>query len=378
MPSAMSPETSEPLKLNPLLRIQFDEPVLCELLLENKTLELPDVRYVELLGQLGEPRSASEAARLASQTLGVTDEGGAAIIEDLRTNGVLVPASREHPLAPAIQHWIDRGWLEGLLLHLKTRNVEYLDDNQEAQQEIAAQMAEQIRQEGLPEFWKRYEGKPETALPAPGALPGGQSLQDVLLRRRSNEGASEASIPLDTLSTLLHHANIELVRLRSSAEQSVAADPTVLLRSAYSALETYVVVHAVEGLAPGIYHYDPKRHLLVQLKTGTFRQEVRTIAAGQPRAAQGAVTLMITAVWKRYMFRYRYPRAFRTLLTNVAELGQKYLLLATAFRFAMFFSPNLIFKDADALLGLNNYEEGTLYEISIGQQLSPERSDGRK
>jgi SagB-type dehydrogenase family enzyme len=61
------------------------------------------------------------------------------------------------------------------------------------------------------------------------------------------------------------------------------------LRAAPSAgalcpVETYLVVHSVEGIEPGVYHYAVETHELDQLQVGDFR-------AGGARAALDATVL---------------------------------------------------------------------------------------
>src|SRR5262249_1963267 len=149
---------------------------------------------------------------------------------------------------------------------------------------------------------------------------------------------------LAQLSTLLHHANIETLRLRLETVAKMTEQPEVAFNSAFSALETYVVAHDVENVAQGLYHYYPRNHRLVCVRAGQLRDEVTEMCIGQARAGNGAITLLITAVWERYTFRYRHGRAYRTLLINVSELAQKYLVLATALRFSTFLTPNFVYE----------------------------------
>ena len=60
--------------------------------------------------------------------------------------------------------------------------------------------------------------------------------------------------------------------------------PTAPSVRALYPVETYLVVHSVEGIEPGVYHYAFETHELDQLQVGDFR-------AGVARAALDATVL---------------------------------------------------------------------------------------
>lgn len=142
--------------------------------------------------------------------------------------------------------------------------------------------------------------------------------------------------------------------------------PATLLHSAFCATETYVFAFDVAGLNPGLYHYDPREAGLTELRTGLLRGEIAAICVGQERPSQAACVFAITAVFDRYMYRYRHNRAYRSLLINVGELGQKYILTSTAFGLSTFLTP--LFEDelADAVLGIEPYAEALLEVVAVG------------
>ena len=77
------------------------------------------------------------------------------------------------------------------------------------------------------------------------------------------------------------------------------------LRTAPSAralypVETYLVVHSVEGIEPGVYHYAVERHELDQLKVGDFRAEAAKAALDQKIAYRANVVFVWTAVFHHY------------------------------------------------------------------------------
>ncbi len=156
------------------------------------------------------------------------------------------------------------------------------------------------------------------------------------------------------------------MRLRNAVEEQIQDRPEVLLDSAFSALETYFFAFSIEGLPNGIYHYDLRSHSVSLLREGLFRDEVARMCIGQRKPGSGSCTFLISAVFERYMYRYRHPRAYRNLLINVSEFAHRYILLSTALGLSTFMTPALQDEQADALLGVNGYEEAPLYVVAIG------------
>jgi len=352
--------------LNPFFRLNLKKPITCDLFLTGNTVELPTEHYVPLLAALDRALAIDTAARKAADVLSISVAEGKAVVEDLMAAEILVPEERQFPELPAVHHWIDRGWLEALMLHLRTRNLEFVDDVTDAEAVLDASSADIMREERLPEIWKTYPDATFIELPPPAALPS-EKLTEVLVRRRSHQPWRGESITLQQLSTMLHFASLRTVRCRRETEAQVKAKPSVLqLSSSFCALETYIVAHAIRGLEPGVYFYDPQHHRVTRLKSGPFRDAVCKAALGQKRASSGSCTFLITAVWERYMYRYRHSRAFHRLMISVSELTQKYLVLATALQLNTFLTPNLHYGDCDDLLGTNSYKEGTLCLITVG------------
>ncbi|PFR05560.1 hypothetical protein COE50_25345 [Bacillus anthracis] len=355
------------LQLNPFFRIRLGSPITCDLFLENKTLELPSPLYLKLFTKLTNLISKKEIITVIQQTFSLDDAESNEVLDNLISNKLLVDSKYGDGKLQGIQHWIDRGWLDALLLHLKSCDLEFDDSiNDEPDNFNSEGFRELIRQEGLPEFWKEIKGINTVNLPNPTKLPTNYSFDEILLKRRSNRPWKQKTIELQELSNILYYSNIETVRLRTEAETNLEEKPELLLNSAFSALETYFFAFNIEGLEPGLYHYDPKNHAVILIKDGMFRDELVHMVIGQDRPKNAACAFVISAVWSRYMYRYRHPRAYRTLLVNIGELAQKYLTLGTAYDYSTFLTPALRDEYADSMLGVNGYEEAPLYVVAIG------------
>jgi SagB-type dehydrogenase family enzyme len=106
---------------------------------------------------------------------------------------------------------------------------------------------------------------------SPATVP--EPVEAVILRRGSTRQFPREPIALAPLATIL-----------AAASQPFSTDCPV-------APEPYLIVHAVDGLAPGTYVLDAKRPALVPLRAGRFRAEAGHLGLGQDLAADAAVNV---------------------------------------------------------------------------------------
>jgi SagB-type dehydrogenase family enzyme len=355
------------LTLAPFLQIRFEDPLCCELPLDGRRIELRDERYVELLGLLGESLPRAEVIRLVAATFALTDADANVIVDDLVREGILQEEGDRTSSDSAIAHWEARGWIDALRLHGLSRNIAFADDGAVDPGELHDRLfGDHIRRQPPPQFWKDSGNRPRISLSEGEVVPDARTFEEVLMSRRSNQPWTGEPLGLDRLSTIVRLANRETRRLRTLAEQEWRSRPGVLLKSAFAATETYLFVFDVAGLEPGLYHYDPLACALTQLRGGSLRHDVAVICAGQERPSQASCVFAITAVFERYMYRYRHERAYRSLLINVAELAQKYIMASTAFQLSTFLTPLFDDERAAAVLGLDPYEEALLEIVAVG------------
>jgi SagB-type dehydrogenase family enzyme len=128
----------------------------------------------------------------------------------------------------------------------------------------------------------------EIVLPQP-AEDSDTSIEEALLGRRSIRDYSGEAITLEQLSQLLW------------AAQGIT-NPSGW-RTAPSAgglypLKVYVVIGNVEGVDAGIYEYEPGKHALKKIKDGDQRQSLMQAGLNQEWIGQGAIDIVITAVYE--------------------------------------------------------------------------------
>jgi SagB-type dehydrogenase family enzyme len=210
-----------------------------------------------------------------------------------------------------------------------------------------------------PETYKRYPSAPKVAL-SPPKTEDGAPIWDVLRKRRSERRYQRASLQEAALSQLLW-ASQGITQVRQNYG----------LRSAPSAgalypVETYLVINAVEGIEPGVYHYGVESHELEQLKTGDFRAEIAQAALDQEMAAQANVVFVWTGVFGRSKWKYK-QRAYRYVYLDVGHIAENLALAAVALGLGSCQIAALYDEEANALLGIDGIEESTIYMTTIGQ-----------
>lgn len=210
-----------------------------------------------------------------------------------------------------------------------------------------------------PATYKRYPSAPTIALSEPEAEDG-PSLWRVIQERRSERRFRDAPVHQDELSQLLWAA-------QGITKHSRGVD----FRAAPSAgalypVETYLVVNAVEGIEPGVYHYNVEDHALEQLKTGDFRAEITHAALDQKMAARAGVVFVWTAVFKRSKWKYK-QRAYRYIYLDAGHIGQNVALAAVALGLGSCQIGALYDEEANALLGVDSDEESTIYMTVVGR-----------
>jgi SagB-type dehydrogenase family enzyme len=202
---------------------------------------------------------------------------------------------------------------------------------------------------------EKNENSPEKIkLPEP-SKDGKKSLERTLTERRSIRDYSNENLTLKELSQLLWAAyGITDPRGFRTAPSAGALYP----------LEIFVVAGRVDGLEPGIYRYDPKRHEIIRVVEGDRREELSKAAVGQACVKNAAINMVITAVYERTTVKYG-ERGIRYVHFEVGHAAQNVLLQATALDLGAV--PVGAFSDAEVKSILKLSEEDPLYIIAIGR-----------
>ena len=183
---------------------------------------------------------------------------------------------------------------------------------------------------------------------------------DRVIRRR---GSTRAFDPQRSL------AFTELCTALDRATRGVPAD--FLEPPGATLLDLYLVVNAVEGLAPGAYHYRRAGRSLELLREGRFRGAAGRLALGQDLAADAAVNVYSLVHLPRVLARFG-NRGYRAAQLEGGITGGRFYLAAYAQRFGAtgltffddevteFFSPHAAGKSVMFLVALGHADRAAL------------------
>jgi len=142
------------------------------------------------------------------------------------------------------------------------------------------------------------------------------TIEEVIQRRGSTRQFSHESITLAQLSTMLDRAT-----------RGIRAD--FLNQEEVSLNDLYLIVHAVDGLAPGAYVFHRDRLALELLKEGNFRREAGYLGLGQEIPADCSVDVFFLADLNRALERFG-NRGYRAAQLEAGMMGGKLYLSAYA------------------------------------------------
>ena len=159
-------------------------------------------------------------------------------------------------------------------------------------------------------------------LPAP-QLDGGVSLEQAIRVRRTVRSFDGKRLSLHQFSQLLWSAQgiTEQGGFKRAAPSAGALYP----------MDIYAVVGngCVEGLGPGVYHYESDGHSISPGRGKDARGDVANASLWQTWMAQAPLSLIITAEYSRIMGKYG-QRGIRYAMIEAGHIGQNIFLEAQA------------------------------------------------
>jgi len=200
------------------------------------------------------------------------------------------------------------------------------------------------------------EGLEIIKLPKP-RLSSTVSVEEALLKRRSIRNFKKEPLTLSEVSQLLWSA-------QGITEESMG------LRTAPSAgalypIEIYIVVGNVINLPPGIYKYNPKNHELVLIMKGDKRKELAISALGQKWIEEGAIVIVISAVYERTTSKYG-ERGIRYVHMEAGHVSQNIYLQAVALNLGTVAVGAFYDEEVKKLINMQK-NENPLYLMPVGR-----------
>ena len=252
--------------------------------------------------------------------------------------------------------WSD--WLPHGSFHFGTKDVHFLSRAQ------AARLFQKFLAESVqPPLVKTYGKAFHIKLTREQHVPG--EFTRVLMARRTHREFSEEHIPLSVISKLLYYTwgVTETIDARPFGQLFHKTSPS---GGARHPGEVYLLAMRIKGLSQGLYHYNGLEHCLERIKSMQTVEKAVNYTAGQEYMRCASALFLMTAVFPRVMWKYRFSRAYRVVLLDAGHLCQTFCLVATWLGLAPFctaaLKDSLIEKD----LGLDGIRESVLYVAGVG------------
>jgi SagB-type dehydrogenase family enzyme len=185
------------------------------------------------------------------------------------------------------------------------------------------------------------------------------TIEDVVVRRGSTREFSRESISFAQLSTMIDRATRVI-------------ETDFLTPLAASLNDTYLIVHAVEGLPAGAYVYRRQDRALELLKQGDFRREAGHLGLGQEIPADCSLNVYFLADLNRALERLG-NRGYRAAQLEAAIMGGKLYLAAYAQRLG---ASGLTFFDDDVTEFFSPDAAGksVMFLIALGKSVKRSRA----
>lgn len=282
-----------------------------------------------------------------------------AALRDLERSSILERSNRvaRSGAGRAMEQWKDWNPAAGFF-HFSTKDYFFEVDPKAADRALF----ELAKRHPKPPVSKHQARTRQFALPEPrtaGEFP------ETLLARRTWRQFSRRAIPIGDLGTLLG------LTWRVQRWMKVPGIGRFALKTAPSGgamhpMECYVLVLRVAGLARGLYHYAADVHRLELVRRGARLAEVPRYLPNQGWYDGASAIVFMTAVFTRTQWKYRFPRAYRTVLIEAGHHCQNFCLLATWLGLAPFCTMALADSRIEKALGIDGVTESVLYAAGVG------------
>ena len=274
-------------------------------------------------------------------------------------------AAADDELANAWSSWLPEG-----SFHFATKNVRF-----QTPSETARALRRYLAESPQPDLAKDYPDSSKIELPKVAAEDGSE-FAGVLTSRKTHREFSGQPMGLDKIAKLLFYTwgvqgQIDTAQLGRLFHKTSASG------GARHSIEVYLLAIRVEGLSQGLYHYNGVHHRLSKLRSVSAKTKAVEYTAGHEFLKDASALFIMTSVFSRVQWKYRFPRAYRVVLLDAGHLCQTFCLVATWLGLAPFCTAALKDTLIERDLGIDGIRESALYIAGAGLAL-PDKARKRR
>ncbi|QLE55982.1 SagB/ThcOx family dehydrogenase [Nostoc sp. TCL26-01] len=194
--------------------------------------------------------------------------------------------------------------------------------------------------------------------PAPHDNP----LTALLARRCSVRSLENSVMPLVTLARLLD-AGCGINGLRQVEGQIYEARNSPSAGGLYP-MEIFLSTQAIEGLAAGLYHYEPRGHGLHRINDAVPRDFVEPLLQ-QDYIVNANALFWFTSVFRRSLCKYG-ARGYRFALLEAGHQAENICLMAVQLGLGSLCIGGFHDMSVNAILGIDGRFHAALYCVAVG------------
>ncbi len=223
-----------------------------------------------------------------------------------------------------------------------------------------------------PAFHIKKEAEIKVPLPTPDlSLLDQEKYYSVVKRRKTNRYFKGEKISLDILSALLFVSLGPLHEKWSDLEENglqiLGRRKSFPSAGGLHPEEAYLIALRVEGLTPGIYHYDSVDHHLTLIEEKFAEEELIPLLYGQYFAEGLAAGIFLTSRFEKGWWKYPHSRGYRMTLIDIGHASQSLVLTATALGLDTWMTGAFSDSQVEKFLSLNCSTEQPIFFIGFGQ-----------
>ncbi len=211
-----------------------------------------------------------------------------------------------------------------------------------------------------PSLRKIYRNPLKTVEPPPPEITGGPPLWETIRARRSLRSYKREPMTMSELSQLLWATQGTTTVFRGYPYRSAPS------AGALYPVETYLVANRVEGLEPGLYHYDAVEAGLQLIREGDLGAQAAAAALDQSMVREAAVVFVWTTIVERGKWKY-LERAYRYIYTDAGHIGENLYLAATGLGLGCCCVGAFYDDEVNRLLGVDGVSETAIYLCAVGK-----------
>ena len=255
--------------------------------------------------------------------------------------------------------WYENGWKSAYIYHTYTQDYPFYDYTKGETLITDLHLMKTYREDKEPPaLFKRYPNAPTIALSE-------ATSSTIPFKKALSANSENHEIDLQSVSEILRTAlgYTGIMKLPGVGESLVKTSPS---GGARHPTEGYFINIEVEGIEPGVYHYNVEEHALDFIKNAGKEQILDVFYQANHRPGYRCQAIIaLSSRFIRNMWRYREPRTFRVIFLDLGHVLQTINLLCDAKGMARMSGHGFEDSQADKMLNLNTSKESCLYYVAL-------------